>query len=65
MMKATLIGSVRRIFEPGAKHDTATVLMGHQGCGKSTFWKILGGAFFSDSLGDLSNKDDNHLNYYL
>ena len=58
MMKATLIGAVRRIFEPGAKHDTATVLMGHQGCGKSTFWKILGGAFFSDSLGDLSNKDD-------
>ena len=58
MMKATLIGAVRRVMEPGCKHDYATVLKGKQGGGKSTFWKILGGQFFNDSLGDLSSKDD-------
>ena len=58
MMKATLIGAVRRVMEPGCKHDYATVLKGKQGGGKSTFWQILGGQFFNDSLGDLSSKDD-------
>lgn len=58
MLKATLIAAVRRIFEPGAKHDSACVLMGPQGCGKSTFWRNLGGDFFSDALRDVSSKDD-------
>ena len=58
MMKATLIGAVRRVMEAGCKHDYATVLKGKQGGGKSTFWQILGGQFFNDSLGDLSSKDD-------
>ena len=58
MVMRTLIGAVRRIYEPGCKHDAATVLMGPQGCGKSTFWRNLGGAFFSDALGDINSKDD-------
>jgi hypothetical protein len=58
MLKSTLIGAVRRAFEPGCKHDTACVLMGDQGARKSSFWSALGGAFFSDSLGDISSKDD-------
>ena len=58
MLKATLIGAVRRVFEPGSKHDSATVLLGEQGIRKSTFWQTLGGPFFSDSLGDISSKDD-------
>ena len=58
MMKKTLIGAVKRVFEPGCKHDTATVLIGDQGSRKSTFWKVLGGPFFSDALGDISTKDD-------
>ena len=58
MIRCTLIGAVRRVFEPGCKHDTACVLMGDQGARKSSFWSALGGAFFSDSLGDLSSKDD-------
>jgi predicted P-loop ATPase len=58
MVRCTLIGAVRRAFEPGCKHDTATVLMGDQGARKSSFWSALGGAFFSDALGDISNKDD-------
>jgi hypothetical protein len=58
MIRCTLIGAVKRIFEPGCKHDTATVLMGEQGARKSSFWQALGGAFFSDALGDISSKDD-------
>jgi predicted P-loop ATPase len=58
MMRCTLIGAVKRVFQPGCKHDTATVLMGDQGARKSSFWSALGGAFFSDALGDISSKDD-------
>ena len=58
MLRCTLIGAVRRVYEPGCKHDTATVLMGDQGARKSSFWSALGGAFFSDALGDISSKDD-------
>ena len=58
MLKITLINAVRRCFQPGCKHDTATVLMGPQGARKSSFWKTLGGQFFSDALGDISSKDD-------
>jgi len=58
MLRCTLIGAVRRVYEPGSKHDTATVLMGDQGARKSSFWSALGGPFFSDALGDISSKDD-------
>ena len=58
MIKKTLIGAVRRIFEPGCKHDYACVLMGDQGARKSSFWGALGGPFFSDALRDISSKDD-------
>jgi len=57
ILKTTLIAAVRRCYQPGCKHDSATVLAGPQGCGKSTFWKALFGPFFSDSLGDISDKD--------
>ena len=58
MLRCTLIAAVRRIYNPGSKHDAACVLMGPQGCGKSTFWRNLGGPFFSDALGDINSKDD-------
>lgn len=51
MVKAHLIGSVKRIFEPGCKKDEALILQGKQGIGKSTFFtKLYGREFFSDSL---------------
>jgi predicted P-loop ATPase len=58
MLRCSLIGAVRRAFEPGSKHDTACVLMGDQGARKSSFWAALGGPFFSDSLSDCTSKDD-------
>lgn len=58
MLRCTLIGAVRRAFEPGCKHDTACILMGDQGARKSSFWSALGGPFFSDALGDIGSKDD-------
>ncbi|MGB3206465.1 MAG: VapE domain-containing protein [Crinalium sp.] len=51
MLKAHLIGSVKRIFQPGCKKDEALILQGKQGIGKSTFFsKLYGREFFSDSL---------------
>ena len=58
MIKCTLIAAVRRVFEPGCKFDQACVLMGEQGARKSSFWKALGGDFFSDALRDIQSKDD-------
>ena len=58
ILKLTLINAVRRVFIPGCKHDTATVLQGSQGIKKSSFWQTLFGPFFSDALGDISSKDD-------
>ena len=59
-LQRQLIGLVARVIAPGSKLDTALVIHSpKQGIGKSTMWAILGGAWFSDSLGDLRNlKDD-------
>ena len=58
MIKCTLIAAVRRVFQPGCKHDHACVLMGDQGARKSSFWSAIGSPFFSDALRDISSKDD-------
>ena len=58
MLKCTLIAAVARVFKPGCKHDNACVLLGEQGARKSSFWKALGGHFFSDALRDCQSKDD-------
>ena len=48
--RATLIGAVMRVLEPGCKFDTVLVLDGKPGIGKSTLLRKLGGEWFSDSL---------------
>ncbi len=57
-LKRTLIAAVARTYEPGCKHDTTLVLQGLQGAGKSSFFDVLGGDWFDDSMGDGHNKDD-------
>ena len=57
MIKCTMIAAVARVFEPGCKFDNACILMGPQGARKSSWWKAMGGDFFSDALKDISTKD--------
>lgn len=56
--KVILIASIARIMVPGTKFDIVPVLVGPQGCGKSTLYGRLFGVWFSDSLnlGDLRDK---------
>lgn len=57
MVEKFMIGAARRAIEPGCKLDTALMLVGAQGIGKSTFFSILGGAWHADSFVDITNKD--------
>lgn len=55
--RAALVGAVARIMKPGCKHDHMLVLVGPQGCRKSTTLAKLGREWFSDSLFTMSGKD--------
>ncbi len=57
-LKRSLIAAVARVYNPGCKHDTTLILQGEQGAGKSTFFDVLGGEWFDDSMGQGNNKDD-------
>jgi predicted P-loop ATPase len=57
MMRKFLIGAVRRPLDPGGQHDTVLVLVGKQGVGKSSFFRILGGEFHNDTPVDSDSKD--------
>ncbi|MBF2099140.1 MAG: hypothetical protein IGQ88_12320 [Gloeomargaritaceae cyanobacterium C42_A2020_066] len=53
-----LICCVARAYRPGCKVDTALILQGRQNLWKSSFFRVLGGAWFDDSMGLIENKDD-------
>lgn len=57
MVRRWMIGAVARALRPGCKLDTALMLHGRQGLGKSTFFAILGSPWHSDSTIDINNKD--------
>ena len=50
MMAACLIGAVARALDHGCQMDYLTCLKGKQGIKKSTFWRTLGGEYFSDTM---------------
>ena len=61
-LQRQLIACVARAMKPGAKVDTCLVIYSSkQGIGKSDMWSILGGPWFSDSLGDLRNVKEDKL----
>jgi hypothetical protein len=57
MVRRWMIGAVARALSPGCKLDTALMLHGAQGLGKSTFFATLGAPWHSDSTIDVGNKD--------
>lgn len=56
-IRKTLVGAVARVEDPGVKFDTMLVLVGEQGCGKSTLVRKLGRQWFSDSFTTVHNKE--------
>lgn len=57
-LKRWILAAVARPLFPGCYVRSALILRGAQGIGKTTFFKILGGEFFSSSLGDARGKDE-------
>ena len=57
MLKHFLLGAIRRVFHPGSKYEELLCLVGGQGAGKSTFFRVLAiqDEWFSD---DLKKLDD-------
>ncbi len=52
MLKHFLLGAIRRVFSPGCKYEEMLCLVGGQGAGKSTFFRLLAieDEWFSDDL---------------
>ncbi|MFI8613125.1 VapE domain-containing protein [Staphylococcus capitis] len=48
--KKWLMGAVARIYQPGIKFDSMTILYGKQGGGKSTLASKLGGQWYNQSI---------------
>lgn len=52
-----ILGSVKRILIPGYQFDHALVLVGGQGIGKTSFFRIVGGDWYKSYTGAMDNKD--------
>jgi predicted P-loop ATPase len=52
-----MIAAVARIYRPGCQVDTALIIEGKQGIWKSSFFRVLGGDWFTDQLSEMHQKD--------
>lgn len=52
VMRLFMLGAISRAYNPGCKFDYMPVLVGEQGVGKSTFFKVLAGndAWYNDNF---------------
>lgn len=58
-LKLFLVGAIRRVFKPGSKFEVMLCLVGGQGAGKSTFFRLLSvqDEWFSDDLKKLDDEN--------
>ena len=58
-MRLFLLGAISRVFRPGTKFDVMLCLVGGQGAGKSTFFRLLAvnDDWFSDDLKKLDDEN--------
>lgn len=55
--KIMLVAAVKRVFHPGTKFDTALILIGPQGVGKSYVLSRLGRDWFNESVNSFSGDE--------
>lgn len=57
MSRKQFTAAVARVFNPGCKYDYCLVFTGAEGVGKSTLLRIMGGAWFNDSITSMEGKE--------
>lgn len=57
VIRKSLAAAVARAMTPGCKYDYMPIFVGPQGLGKSTFLRILGRRWYSDSLQTFEGKE--------
>lgn len=57
VIRKSLAAAVARVMTPGCKYDYVPILVGPQGIGKSTFLRLLGKDWYSDSLQTFEGKE--------
>ena len=57
VIRKSLTAAVARAMTPGCKYDYVPILAGPQGIGKSTFLRLLGKSWYSDSLTSFDGKE--------
>lgn len=55
--RKSIVAMVARAMDPGCKYDYMPILAGPQGLGKSTFLRLLGKRWYSDSLQTFEGKE--------